>query len=180
MRKLRVGDEAPGAALVALDGDRLDCRRPEGPAIVSFTRNVGCPVCQLHVGRIAAAMPEFRARSCGVWVVFQSTAERLEAAMERWQPGFSAVADPALELYDAFGVAASLAGYLAPGSVMALVRATLAGKRHGRFEGRETQLPADFVLGPSGRIALAHYGGDVGDHAPVRALLSVAESAWTP
>lgn len=174
--KLRVGDDAPEVALVALDGTRLDCRQPRSPVVVSFTRYAGCPVCQLHVGRIAAAMPEFRARSCGVWMVFQSTPERLRAAMDRWQPGFAAVADPAAGLYDAFGAAASLAGYVHPRSLLALVRATAAGKRHGRFEGREAQMPADFVLDPGGRIALAHYGGDVGDDAPVAALLAAVDS----
>lgn len=174
--KLRVGDDAPDVALRALDGTRLDCGRPEGPVVVSFTRYAGCPVCQLHVGRMAAAMPEFRARACGVWMVFQSTPERLGEAMARWQPGFAAVADPAGELYDAFGAAASVTGYLHPRSLAALVRATVAGKRHGRFEGRETQMPADFVLGPGGRIALARYGGDVGDDAPVEALLAAVDA----
>lgn len=35
--------------------------------------------------------------------VFQSTPERLEAAMDAWQPGFAVVADPAARWYDAFG-----------------------------------------------------------------------------
>jgi hypothetical protein len=97
--------------------------------------------------------------------------------MAEWRPGFSAVADPAARLYDAYGVAASAAGYLHPRSLLALGRALAAGKRHGRFEGRETQLPAAFVLEPGGRIALAHYGRDVGDDAPVAALLAAVDGA---
>ncbi len=174
--KLRIGDRAPAAVLEALDGSRLDCSRPGGPVVVSFTRYAGCPVCQLHVARIAAAMPEFRARSCGVWMVFQSTPARLQAAMAEWQPGFAAVADPTARLYDAFGAAASLAGYVHPRSLLALGRATVAGKRHGRFEGRETQMPADFVLDHAGGIILAHQGRDVGDDTPVAALLAAVDS----
>lgn len=143
---------------------------------MSFTRYAGCPVCQLEVARIATAMPELRARSCGVWMVFQSTAERLRAAMAEWRPGFAAVADPTARLYDAFAVEASVAGYLAPGSLVALARATMAGKRHGRFEGRETQLPAAFVLDPAGRIAFAQYGRSLGDAAPIPALLAAIDS----
>jgi peroxiredoxin len=174
--ELCVGDRAPTVVMEALDGTRLDCSRPGGPVVVSFTRYAGCPVCQLHVGRVAAAMPEFRARSCGVWMVFQSTPERLQEAMALWQPGFAAVADPAARWYDAFGVAPSLAGYVHPRSLLALARATLAGKRHGQFEGRETQMPADFVLDRAGRIAFAHYGRDVGDDA-VAALLAAVDAA---
>ncbi len=175
--KLRVGDAAPAVVLEALDGSRLECHLPGGPVVVSFTRHAGCPVCQLHVGRIAAAMPEFRARSCAVWMVFQSAPARLHAAMAEWRPGFLAVADPSAVLYDAFGVGTSLSGYLHPRSVLALARATLAGKRHRASEGRETQMPADFVLDPTGRIVLAHLGGNVGDHVPVATLLRVVESA---
>jgi peroxiredoxin len=174
--RLRVSDRAPDVALEGVDGGRLECSRPGTPAVVLFTRYAGCPVCHLEVARIASAMPEFRARSCEVWMVFQSTAERLRAAMAEWKPGFAAVADPAAHLYDAFGVEASVAGYLAPGSLLALVRATMAGKRHGRFEGRETQLPAGFVLDPAGRIAFAHYGRSIGDDAPVSALLAAVDS----
>ncbi|WP_242371130.1 peroxiredoxin-like family protein [Anaeromyxobacter sp. SG26] len=176
--KLRVGDRAPAVVLEALDGSRLQCQVPRGPVVVSFTRHAGCPVCQLHVGRIAAAMPEFEALSCAVWMVFQSAPARLQAAMAEWRPGFLAVADPGAVLYDAFGVGASLSGYLHPRSMLALVRATRAGKRHRRFEGRETQMPADFVLDRTGRIVLAHVGRSVGDDVPVATLLgTVAESA---
>jgi peroxiredoxin Q/BCP len=174
--KLRVGDRAPAVVLEALDGSRLDCRQPKGPVVVSFARYAGCPVCQFHVGRIAAATPEFRARSCEVWMVFQSTPARLRAAIAEWQPRFRAVADPTAGLYEAFGVAASVPGYLHPRSLVALVRAMTAGKRHGQFEGRETQMPADFVLDASGGIRLAHYGRDVGDDAPVAALLAAVDS----
>jgi hypothetical protein len=52
-----------------------------------------------------------------------------------------------------------------------------AGKRHGQFEGRETQRPADFVLDAGGGIRLAHYGRDVGDDAPVAASLAAVDSA---
>jgi hypothetical protein len=41
--------------------------------------------------------------------------------------------------------------------MLALARAIVSGKLHGRFEGRETQMPADFVIDPAGRVALAHY-----------------------
>lgn len=170
------GDRAPDVVLESLEGTRLDCRRPTAPAVVLFTRYAGCPVCQVHVGRVAEAMPDFRARSCGVWMVFQSAPELLQAAMAEWKPGFSAVADPGARLYDAFGVEASVAGYVHPRSLVALLRAVAAGKRHGRFEGRETQLPAAFVLDPGGTIVFAHYGRDVGDEAPVATLLAAVDA----
>ncbi len=174
--KLNVGDRAPDVVLESVNGTRLDCRRPGAPAVVLFTRYAGCPVCQLHVSRIATAMPDFRARSCGVWMIFQSTPEHLQAAMAEWKPGFSAVADPTAQLYDAFAAGTSVAGFVHPRSLAALVRAIAAGKRHARFEGRETQMPAGFVLESGGRIAFAHYGRNVGDDSPTAALLAAIDS----
>jgi peroxiredoxin len=174
--KLRVGDRAPDVELECVNGTRLDCGRPTTPAVVLFTRYAGCPVCQLHVSRIATAMPAFRARSCGVWMIFQSTPEDLQAAIAEWKPGFSAVADPAAHLYDAFAAEGSMAGYIHPRSLLAVVRAIVAGKRHGRFEGRETQMPAGFVLDADGRNGLAHYGRNVGDDVPTAALLAAIDS----
>jgi peroxiredoxin len=174
--RLRVGDRAPDVLLEAIDGTRLECNRSSTPAVILFTRYAECPVCQLHVAHVATAIPAFRARSCGVWMVFQSTPEHLRAAMAEWKAGFSAVADPTAHLYDVFAVETSVVGYLAPRSLLALVRAMLAGKRHGRFEGRETQMPAAFVLDPSGRIAFAYYGRSIGDDAPISALLAAIDS----
>ena len=88
----------------------------------------------------------------------------------------AAVADPTARLYDAFGAGTSLAGFVHPRSLSALGRAMAAGKRHGRFEGRELQMPAEFVIDHRGRIALAHYGRDVGDHVPAPALLAAVDS----
>jgi peroxiredoxin len=147
--KLRVGDRAPAVVLGELDGSRMDSGQPRGPVVVSFARYAVCPVCpvcQVHVGRIAAAMPDFRARSCEV-------------------------------LYAAFGVETGVAGHLHPRSLVARVQAMVVGKRHGRFEGREAQMPADFVLDASGGIRLAHYGRGVGDDAPVPVLLVAVDSA---
>jgi peroxiredoxin len=174
----RAGELAPEVVLEAMDGSRLDCRRPGRPVVLSLTRYAGCPVCQLHVARLAAAMPEFRARGCAVWVVFQSTPARLREALQEWGPPFAAVADPAGGIYRAFGAAPSLAGWLHPRSLLAAVRARAAGRRHGRFEGRETQMPADFVLSPTGQLLLAHYGRDVGDGASVAALLKAVEPGY--
>lgn len=174
--RLRVGDRAPDVVLQSLDGARLNCSSPRIPAVVLFTRYAGCPICQLHVSHIAQAMPEFRARSCGVWMIFQSTQQHLEAAMAEWNPGFSAVADPAAHLYDAFAAGSSMAGFIHPRSLLAVVRAIRAGKRHGRFEGREMQMPAGFVLESSGRLAFARYGRHVGDDAPIVELLAAIDS----
>ena len=96
--------------------------------------------------------------------------------MAEWKPGFAAVADPTAGLYDAFGAATSVAGFVHPRSLLALGRALAAGRRHGRFEGRELQMPADFVLDRAGRIALAHYGRNVDDHASAPALLAAIDS----
>ena len=81
-------------------------------------------------------------------MVFQSTPERLREAMAEWRPGFAAVADPAARLVRRVRGGSEPGPIIFhPRSLLALVRATVAGKRHGRFEGRETQMPADFVLG---------------------------------
>jgi len=53
--------------------------------------------------------------------------------------------------------------YLYPAGLIAAIKATCRGFLHGKFEGKETQLPAAFALTADKIIKYAHYGKNIGD-----------------
>ena len=69
------------------------------------------------------------------------------------------------------GVAASLMKFLKPQGLIAATKATFKGHFHGKFEGKETQMPAVFVIDENRNIRLAHYGNDITDVPQLPALV---------
>jgi hypothetical protein len=83
------------------------------------------------------------------------------------------VADPQKQVYALYGIErGKLGGFLAPGALVASLKATVRGHMHGRCEGSELQLPGDFIVDESGKIAFVHRGRHIGDNTPLDTLLA--------
>ena len=85
--------------------------------------------------------------------------------MPRFKVGDKAIiCDPQGLLFQQYRVAAGgLIKYLHPAGLIGAINATLKGYRHGKFEGKETQLPAVFIVTPDRMIKYAYYGKNVSD-----------------
>jgi hypothetical protein len=57
-----------------------------------------------------------------------------------------------------------------PRSYLDWLRAVRHGFWGGRMPLQIATMPADFLIGPDGRICRAHYGRSVGDHMPFREI----------
>ena len=109
---------------------------------------------------------------------------RAETMLEfQGQLPFAAVADPGKKLYAEFGV-----GTMSPltalnprswrAAARALTRAPSLRGATGRGE-EHLGLPADFLIGPDGRVLAAKYGRVADDHWPVDEVLALAGSPGT-
>jgi hypothetical protein len=102
---------------------------------------------------------------------------------------FAVVADPGRELYRAFGVETSPRAVLHPRAWPApLNPRTWAVVAHGIRSGGSPSpargesalgLPADFLIGPSGRVLAVSYGRHANDQWPVGQLLQLARATAT-
>jgi peroxiredoxin len=176
---LKVGDTAPGFAVRDWHGNdvRLADLLPAGPVVLVFLRYTGCPLCQFWIANLAAAHDRFVRAGARVAVVVESPAESVCAFAEARAIPFTVLPDPARVLYSAYGVnKGGIAAALRYSVVRDVVRARIAGYKHGKYEGTETQVPADFVIGTDGRLIHVHYGKHVADSTPPEALLAAIGS----
>lgn len=51
------------------------------------------------------------------------------------------------------------------------LKAMRKGFLPGRMDGHVTLVPADFLIGPDGRILIAYYGKDIADHLSIEIIL---------
>jgi peroxiredoxin len=171
--KLNMGERAPDFSLPDAGGRTVSLADFKGkPLVLVFSRYVGCPVCQMTTVELTRAGPEFARAGAALAIVFQSSPERLAAFAQRQAQDAVLLGDPEGQVYAAYGVEASLAGYLAPGNLPVIFRAIRQGYGHGAFEGRETQQPAAFVIDGAGQIRSAHYGRNITDLPEPKVLVA--------
>lgn len=153
-------------------------RIPDSDRLIhlQFRRYAGCPVCNLHLRSFARRHDDLVAAGIREVAVFHSSA----ATMREFQGQlpFAVVADPGRTLYAEFGVGTmSPLAALNPRSwraaARALTRAPSLRGAAGRGE-KHLGLPADFLIGPGGRVRAAKYGRIVDDHWSVDELLALA------
>jgi len=170
--RLDAGQVAPDFSVTDIYGNPVSLRSYAGKKLMlSFYRYAGCPFCNLRVHKLTTLAPEWEARGLSLLAVFQSPAASiLEHAGAEPRP-FPIIPDPEQQLYRRYGVERSWLGFAKSGLRIAeLSEALRDGIRPGMPEGGMNRVPADFIIDEAGKIRLAYYGKDIGDHLPVEEI----------
>jgi len=170
--RLKVGQLAPQFTMKDITGRQISLSAYRGrKVLVSFNRSAVCPLCNLRTWHLIHRYPEYSWRGLEVIAFFESSPERAHQYLDQLQAPYPILADLDHRVYNLYGLENSLLGVL---------RARLrrgdfyreASQRHinagilrsfldaGSAFGR---MPADFLIGPDGRIEVAYYGKDAGD-----------------
>ncbi len=133
-------------------------------AILVFLRYHGCPVCQMEMANFKHEIELFRQKGARVFVFLQSSTATLLPLLNEGDWPFDIVCDPEGKIFQLYAVEpGGLLKYLHPAGLMAAARAMRRGYFHKKFEGRETQLPAAFVIKPDRVVKFSYYGKTIGD-----------------
>ncbi len=163
---LKPGDKAEGFRFETPWNSEQDFYTAAGEqtVVLVFLRYYGCPVCRMEMADLKRRIELFTRKQARVFVFLQSSPSTLSvlASPEDWP--FTIVCDPGGALFRLYRVEpGGLFKYLHPAGLIAAIKATVRGFRHGKFEGRETQLPAVFVVSRDKTIHWAYYGKTISD-----------------
>ena len=172
--RLEPGQPAVPFTAEAIDGTAVSLSQfADTPVLLIFFRFASCPMCNLHLRDLAAAYAGLRERGLAVVAFFHSPARAIRAHAGSRRYPFSLVADPEFRIYRMYGVETSWARLLLsvvkPSFYVSFFRSLV----HGFWGGvawQMAKMPADFLVGPDGRLVAAHYGRDIGDHLTVAQL----------
>lgn len=151
---------------------RLDDCRGE-LLMLSFYRYASCPLCNLRVHQLLSHYAGWQRQGLRMLAVFESPAAHIQRYLSQHAAPFPILPDPGRNLYRAYGVEGSLAGFLRAWAqhLPMICEAVLhKGFLPGRMDGDWTMLPADFLIGPDLRIADVFYGRHIGDHIPIERI----------
>ena len=133
-------------------------------AVLVFLRYHGCPVCQMELANFRRDIRFFDQKGARVIVFLQSAAERLASLLNKEDWPFDIVCDPEAKIFQLYAVEpGGIIKYLHPAGLIAAIKAVSRGYVYRKFEGKETQLPAAFVVKPDKTIKYAYYGKNISD-----------------
>jgi len=165
-QRIKAGDKAPdfGFQTPWSPGEEFYETMGNNPAILVFLRYQGCPVCRMEMAQLKREMGLFTPKGAQVFVFLQSSPETVASVAKETDWPFFLVCDPQAAVFQQYAVeSGGLLKYLHPAGLIAAVKAVRQGFRHGKFEGKETQLPAAFAVNPRKVITYAYYGKHIGD-----------------
>jgi peroxiredoxin len=178
--RLEAGAKAPTFRVETIEGTAISLDGFAGkPLMLMFYRYASCPMCNLRLHDFALEAPRLRARGLEVVAFFHSSARRVRAAAGERPNPLHLGGDPTYTVYRAYGVETSWPRLLLSMALPSFYVDWVRSMRHGFWGGVDVQLakmPADFLIGPNGRIARAHYGGSIGDHLSVGDVDSFLDS----
>ena len=148
-------------------------------AVLVFLRYQGCPVCQMEMAHLKQEIELFSKKGTRVFVFLQSSPEIVSQATNEEDWPFSIVCDPEGEIFEKYAVEPSIFKYLHPAGMFSAIKAIGKGFKHGKFEGKETQVPGAFTINAMKMINYAHYGKHISD-VPSPATLAENVEIITP
>ena len=169
--RLKPADAAIPFSVETIKGERITLEQFAGkPLLLMFFRYASCPMCNLRLRDFAQHYPRLHGQGLEVVAFFHSPARKIRANAGKRQYPFHLVADPDFRVYRSYGVETSWLRFLLSMALPSFYVDWVRGMRYGIWGGVDWQMgkmPADFLIGPDGRIIRAHYGREIGDHLAV-------------
>jgi peroxiredoxin len=152
-RALKAGDLAPDFELPGVDGRtiRLSTLLRDGPVVVSFYRGGWCPYCNLELRALQSVLPQVQALGAHLVAISPQTPDESLSTAEKNALAFPVLSDVGSDAARSFGIAFDLADELRP--IYARFGHALPD-RNGD-DSWVLPIPATYVVGQNGRIALA-------------------------
>jgi len=174
MSRLVYGNVAPQFQVTSFQGEAIHLESYKGRyVLLSFYRYASCPFCNLRIHESIQKNDHFRSLGLEMIAVFQSPDDKLAEYVGKQPLNYPIIGDPDLQLYKLYRVETSWMGLfkaflLKPHYVFKSI--FLRGFFPGSIENEIQRLPADFLIDPQGKIEIAYYGKDIGDHIAYEAI----------
>lgn len=170
LMRLSAGMIAPPFETEDIFGNPISLEAYQGKGLMlSFFRNSLCAMCNLRVHHLIQKQPQYQYAGLEMVVVFESPKASVVQNVAKQNVPFPIIADPDATLYDLYSVESSQEKVMAPVDMdwrSGLIQeAEAIGYPLTREEGSNFfRLPAEFLIGPDGRIHSAFYTDVIGTH----------------
>ena len=167
--RLELEQAAPPFSVESAQGGTITLEQFVGrPLLLMFHRYAGCPMCNIRLHDFARRFPEWHERGLEAVAFFHSPPAYINKHAGGKQYPFAIASDPKFRVYRKYGVETSWARLLLSFARSSVYLDLFRARRRGFWGGKPplqlAKMPADFLIGPDGRIRIAHYARSINDH----------------
>ncbi len=176
--KIEAPQIAPAFATKDVEGKSVNLSDFKGKKIlVSFNRNVGCPICNLRFHELQKQTEFFKSKDLVLLSIYESSAENMKQYLEGENVYAIMIPNPNLSLYQLYDVEISMGKVMKGmfhGAMGKIKQGNKLFKKKMKQDGNMNRISADFLIDENGKIVSAYYGKFVGDHLSVEEIKKFA------
>jgi thioredoxin-dependent peroxiredoxin len=182
--RLKPGDQAVPFSAETIEAKTISLKGFAGkPLLLMFYRYASCPMCNLRLRDFAQHYPELHKQGLEVVAFFHSPASNIRRNAGKQHYPFHLVPDPQFKVYRSYRVETSWLRFFFSMLLPSFYVDWIRSMRYGFWGGVDWQMgkmPADFLIGPNGRILKTHYGREIGDHLSVQEVEETLSALHLP
>ncbi len=179
---LQTGDRAPAFTARPIFGLEQPVPAGDGgrPLVLCFVRPMASPFTRAAMAAIQKRYADFDRAGVPLYVITRTDLTQARDFVPRYHVLAPVVVDADGSMHERYGVGQdrmlgrSLVGLVNPGNLRRIVDALQYG--HGKPHPLLSQLGAQFVIAPDGRVAYAHYDQTIFETPDLDALLACASA----
>ncbi len=171
--KMKVQEKqvAPTFLIKDVNGASVDLKNYKGKKVmITFFRNVGCPVCNLRFNELEKQADYFKQKGMVLLAIYESSAENMKKYLENDVPYALMIPNPDQSLYNQYELDRS-GGKMVKGMFNGAIKKMKAGKKlfknKIKQDGNNNRIEAEFLIDENGVITKAHYGRFLGDYISI-------------
>lgn len=177
-QKLIVNSPAPTFAIQDVYGNIQKLGDYTGKKILlSFHRNVGCPICNLRFHELEREAEFFKTKGLILISVYESSPDNLRKYLDGIKTHSIMIPDPSQSLYKLYRVERStgkmLKGFF-NGAMKKAKEGSILQDKSIKQDGNLNRIGAEFLINEKGVIVSAYYGSYLGDHMPLSEIKKFA------
>ncbi|MBU2862628.1 redoxin domain-containing protein [Reinekea marina] len=136
--------------------------------MLAFFRDAACPFCNLRVYELTHKYKVWQDSNLEIIAVFSSPADEVRKYVAKHPRPFKLVSDADLDIYNRYGVEHSTSALFK--ALFFKLPRIIKGMIKGGYPQPNPHVklvPADFLIGKTGKIEQVWYGKDTSDHMPI-------------
>jgi len=169
--KIEEKQAAPGFTINDVNGKIINLADYKGKKVLlTFYRNVGCPICNLRFHEIQEQSEYFKSKKLTVLSIYESSATNMKKYLEGENPYAEMVPNPEQDLYQLYGIEKSTGKALKSifhDGIGKAKKGKQLFKTTIKQDGNRNTIGADFLIDERGIVNTAYYGKFIGDHLSI-------------
>lgn len=174
--KINVNDTAPDFISKDVNGNTVNLSAFKGKKVLlTFYRNVGCPVCNLRFHELSQHDSFFKANNVILIAVYESNSENMLTYLADEEVYPHMIPDSSLQLYTLYDLERSTGKVLKSmfkGAMGKMKKGKKLFKTEIKQDGNANRIGAEFLIDENGIVSIAHYGSYIGDDLPIEQIIT--------